>query len=138
MWAAAEGHDDVIRALVGKGADLAARSKNGFTPLLFAAREGHRRAVATLLDLGSRLDESLAVSSAETAGGVAREQRQANLDAFLLAASNAHFELAAYLWTGAPTLMRRRVDGPRFTLRLGSGKWAKPAATIRRRWVPAT
>ena len=41
MWAAAEGHDDVIRALVGKGADLAARSKNGFTPLLFAAREGH-------------------------------------------------------------------------------------------------
>ncbi len=97
MWAAAEGHDDVIRALVAKGADLAARSKNGFTPLLFAAREGHRRAVATLLDLGSRLDESLAVSSVETAGGVAREQRQANLDAFLLAASNAHFELAAYL-----------------------------------------
>lgn len=97
MWAAAEGHDDVIRALAAKGADLAARSKNGFTPLLFAAREGHRRAVATLLDLGSRLDESLAVSSVETAGGVAREQRQANLDAFLLAASNAHFELAAYL-----------------------------------------
>ena len=97
MWAAAEGHDEVIRALVRKGADLTARSKNGFTPLLFAAREGHRRAVGTLLDLGSRLDESLAVSSAETAGGVAREQRQANLDAFLLAASNAHFELAADL-----------------------------------------
>jgi ankyrin repeat protein len=97
MWAAAEGHDEVIRALVAKGADLTARSKSGFTPLLFAAREGHRRAVGTLLDLGSRLDESLAVSSAETAGGVAREQRQANLDAFLLAASNAHFELAAYL-----------------------------------------
>ena len=37
------------------------------------------------------------MSSVETAGGVAREQRQANLDAFLLAASNAHFELAAYL-----------------------------------------
>jgi ankyrin repeat protein len=97
MWAAAEGHDEVIRALVGKGADVAARSKSGFTPLLFAAREGHRRAVGTLLDLGSRLDESLAVSSVETAGGVVREQRQANLDAFLLSASNAHFELAAYL-----------------------------------------
>jgi ankyrin repeat protein len=97
MWAAAEGHEAVVRALVAKGADLAARSKNGFTPLLFAAREGHIRAVSTLLDLGSRLDESLAVSSTETAGGVAREQRQANLDAFLLAASNAHFELAAYL-----------------------------------------
>jgi ankyrin repeat protein len=97
MWAAAEGHDDVIRALVKSGADLRARSKMGFTPLLFAARQGHRRAVGTLLDLGSRLDESLSVSSVETAGGVAREQRQANLDAFLLAASNAHFELAADL-----------------------------------------
>jgi ankyrin repeat protein len=97
MWAAAEGHDEVIRALVRKGADLTARSKSGFTPLLFAAREGHRRAVTALLDLGSRLDESLAVSSAETAGGVAREEKQANLDAFLLAASNAHFELAGYL-----------------------------------------
>jgi ankyrin repeat protein len=97
MWAAAEGHDQVIRVLVRKGAALTARSKNGFTPLLFAAREGQLRAVGALLELGSRLDESLAVSSAETAGGVAREQRQANLDAFLLAASNAHFELAAYL-----------------------------------------
>ena len=97
MWAAAEGHADVIRALVAKGADLKARSKNGFTPLLFAAREGHRRPSRALLDLGARLDESLSVNSAETAGGVAREQRQASLDAFLLAAGNAHFELAAFL-----------------------------------------
>jgi ankyrin repeat protein len=97
MWAAAEGHPGVVRALVKAGADVKAQSKSGFTPLLFAAREGHITTVGTLLELGSTLDESLAVSSAETAGGVAREQREASLDAFLLAAGNAHFELAAYL-----------------------------------------
>jgi ankyrin repeat protein len=97
MWAAAEGHADVIRALVNAGADLKARSKSGFTPLLFAAREGHITAVAALLEMGSRLDESLAVSSVESAGGVAREQKEASLNAFLLAAGNAHFELAAFL-----------------------------------------
>jgi ankyrin repeat protein len=87
----------VIRTLVKAGADLKVRSKSGFTPLLFAAREGHIKAVAALLEMGSRLDESLAVSSAESAGGVAREQKEANLNAFLLAAGNAHFELAAFL-----------------------------------------
>jgi ankyrin repeat protein len=97
MWAAAEGHADVVRALVRGGADVKARSKNGFTPLLFAAREGHRAAAAALLDSGSTLDESLAVSTAETAGGVARQQREASLDAFLLASGNAHFDLAADL-----------------------------------------
>jgi ankyrin repeat protein len=97
MWAAAEGHTDVVRRLVGAGADVKARSKNGFTPLLFAAREGRIGTVGALLELGSRLDESLAVSSIETAGGVARTQSEPSLDAFLLAAGNAHFELAAFL-----------------------------------------
>jgi ankyrin repeat protein len=97
MWAAVEGHTDVVRALARAGADVSARSKSGFTPLLFAAREGHVQAVGALLDAGARLDESLAVSSTETAGGVEREQREANLDAFLLATGNAHFELASYL-----------------------------------------
>jgi ankyrin repeat protein len=97
MWAAAEGHPEVVRLLVKAGADVTARSRNGFTPLLFAAREGHISTVAALLDVGSTLDESLAVNSAESAGGVAREQREASLDAFLLAAGNAHFELAAFL-----------------------------------------
>ena len=97
MWAAAEGHADVVRALARAGAAVSTRSKSGFTPLLFAAREGHIQAVGALLDAGARLDESLAVSSVESAGGVEREQKEANLDAFLLATGNAHFELAAYL-----------------------------------------
>jgi uncharacterized protein len=97
MWAAAEGHSTVIRVLVKAGADIKTRSSNGFTPLLFAAREGHIDAVRTLLEMGSSLDESLAVNSARTAGGVEQQRQEPNLNAFLLAAANAHYELAAFL-----------------------------------------
>ena len=37
MWAVAEKRSDITRALVEHGADLHARSKSGFTPLLYAA-----------------------------------------------------------------------------------------------------
>jgi len=95
MWAAAEGHAGVVRTLIAAGANLKARSQSGFTPLLFAAREGRIEASRALLDGGATLDESLSVNSRETAGGVAQGQQESSLDAFLLAASNAHFELAS-------------------------------------------
>src|SRR4029077_18507369 len=59
MWAAAEGHVDVIRALLAHGADMHARSNGGFTPLLFAVREGKIAAVKTFLEAGADLNESL-------------------------------------------------------------------------------
>ena len=96
MWAAAEGHAEAVRALIAAGADIKATSQAGFTPLLFAAREGRIDAARALLDAGATLDESLAVNSRESAGGVALGQPEASLDAFLLAASNAHFELASF------------------------------------------
>src|SRR5207249_2710320 len=40
MWATAEGHADVVQALIKAGADVHQGSKKGFTPLLFAARNG--------------------------------------------------------------------------------------------------
>src|SRR5688500_17609326 len=40
MWAAAEGHAQVVDALLEAGAEVNARSKAGFTPLLFAVRHG--------------------------------------------------------------------------------------------------
>ncbi|MBM40728.1 MAG: hypothetical protein CL483_02235 [Acidobacteria bacterium] len=98
MWAASEGHAQVILALVAAGANVAARSKRGFTALLFAAREGRTDVVQTLLEAGANLDEQISINSTLTAGGV--EQRRASnagLNAFLLAAGSAHFELAAYL-----------------------------------------
>ena len=98
MWAAAEGHAAVIPALVTHGADPGLRSKRGFTALLFAARDGQTDVVQTLLEAGADLDEQLSINSTLTAGGVERRRASdAGLNAFLLAAGNAHFELAAYL-----------------------------------------
>jgi ankyrin repeat protein len=101
MWAAAEGHPAVIRSLVEAGADIRARSQGGFTPLLFAAREGQIDAVQALLAAGADLNESLPVRQRgrETAtnAGVKAADPEAGLNPFLLAAANAHYQLAAML-----------------------------------------
>jgi ankyrin repeat protein len=52
MWAIAEHHPDVVRLLVEHGADLRARTKQGFTALHFAAREGDLEAARLLLSAG--------------------------------------------------------------------------------------
>ena len=98
MWTAAEGHAPIVPALVRYGADIGARSKQGFTALLFAAREGRTGVVQTLLEAGADLDQQISINSTLTAGGVERRRASdAGLNAFLLAAGSAHFELAAYL-----------------------------------------
>ena len=98
MWAAAEGHAEVIRALVAHGADVHARSSGGFTAILFAAREGRIAAVETLMNAGADMNDSLPVrrrpgQSATSTPAVP----ESGLNAFLLAAANAHYELAAWL-----------------------------------------
>ncbi len=93
MWAAAEGHDDAVRALVDAGADVGARTDaevprssrrtpiGGFTALLFAVRAGHIATVRTLLEGGADLADTLPDGTG----------------ALLLAATNAHYELALLL-----------------------------------------
>lgn len=80
MWAAAQGHVEVVRELVNAGADLEARSAvrerlmyadetnggafdvgimeqlGGFSPLLFAARQGHVDVAKVLLDAGADIE----------------------------------------------------------------------------------
>ncbi len=101
MWAAVEGYPAVIQALVEGGADIHARSNGGFTALLFAAREGQIGAVRALLNAGADLNDSLPVRSRPRAGGAAPAVGSADpevgLNAFLLSAANAHYELAALL-----------------------------------------
>jgi uncharacterized protein len=101
MWAAAEGHAPVVRALVEAGADIRVRSNGGYTPLLFAAREGQIGAVQALLAAGADLNESLPVTrrgrDTATNPAVKAAEPEIGLNAFLLAAANAHFELAAML-----------------------------------------
>ena len=50
MWAAAEGHSDVVSGLIEMGANVNAASKTGFTPLVFAAIKDDVASIKTLLE----------------------------------------------------------------------------------------
>jgi ankyrin repeat protein len=101
MWAAAEGHAPVISALVARGADVNARSNGGFTAILFAAREGRMSAVEALIAAGGDMNDSLLIRrrQAENASPPPPPAPPPNRgpNVFLLAAANAHYELAAWL-----------------------------------------
>ncbi len=58
MWATAERHLDVMRALVAGGASVHAQSKIGFTPLLFTARNGDIDAAKILIAAGAGVNET--------------------------------------------------------------------------------
>jgi uncharacterized protein len=96
MWAAAEGYTPVIQTLIAHGANIHARSNGGFTALLFAAREGRIDSSRTLLDLGASLNDSLPVNSRRRADASRPAVPETGVNAFLIAAGNAHYELAAF------------------------------------------
>src|SRR5438552_12499740 len=56
MWAAAEHHPGVVGMLIEAHADLQAHTKNGFTALHFAAREGDIESARQLLAAGVNID----------------------------------------------------------------------------------
>lgn len=98
MWAAAEGHPAVVDALIARGADVKARSNGGFTPLLFAAREGRIAAVEALMKAGADMNDALPVRRRPAQNAAATPAApETGPNAFLLAAGNAHYELAAWL-----------------------------------------
>ncbi|MEO8052741.1 MAG: ankyrin repeat domain-containing protein [Acidobacteriota bacterium] len=53
MWAAAEGHPDVVDLLIQKGANVNAASKSGFTPVVFATMKNDRASVQRLIQAGA-------------------------------------------------------------------------------------
>jgi uncharacterized protein len=55
-YAAANGHDDVVKLLLDHSAYVDAGSPNGTTPLMMAARGGHVSTVKLLLDNGADLN----------------------------------------------------------------------------------
>jgi ankyrin repeat protein len=98
MWAAAEGHASVIAALVARGANVHERSNGGFTPILFAAREGRIAAVEALMRAGADMNDSLPIRRRPAQNASAAPAApETGSNAFLLAAANAHYELAAWL-----------------------------------------
>ena len=97
MWAAAEGHAVVVRTLLARGAHVRARSKLGFTALLFAVRQGEIEAARALLDGGADVNDVLMGIGGATTAGSGPARAEAGITAFLLAAANAHYELATLL-----------------------------------------
>jgi ankyrin repeat protein len=95
MWAAAEGHASVVDALIEMGADVRARSKGGFTPLLFAVRQGSVGAVRSLLAAKADVND-IARAEATSSNSTARPSAEAT-SALALAVINAHYEVAGVL-----------------------------------------
>jgi ankyrin repeat protein len=95
MWAAAEGHASVVDALIEAGADVHARSKAGFTPLLFAVRQGSVPAVRSLLKEKANVND-IAKAAAISSNSTARPVSDAT-SALAMAVINAHFDVAGLL-----------------------------------------
>ena len=96
MWAAAEGHAEVVQSLIEAGADFRTPLPSGFTPLLFAAREGRNDVALALLKAGADVNET--ISSKQPSGRAPR----AGTGPLILAVENGHFEVAiALLKAGA-------------------------------------
>ena len=95
MWAAAEGHADVVQALVDADADFGVRLPSGFTPLLFAVREGRPDVVRVLLKAGADVNDTIPVDGRRR--GYGGRLPPAGASVLLVAVMNAHFELAAQL-----------------------------------------
>jgi uncharacterized protein len=100
MWAAAQARPSMVRLLIEHGADIAARSAEypwqrrvtaeprtkditpgGFTPLLFAARQGCVDCARALVEAGADVDET----------------NPDTVSPLLMALLNAQFDTAAYL-----------------------------------------
>ena len=100
MWAAAQGQAEMVKLLASKGADLNARgivrqwerkviteprpkdmNRGGFTPLLYAAREGCVECARHLVEAGA--DPNL--------------EDPERITPLVMALMNLHFEVAAYL-----------------------------------------
>ena len=104
MWAAWEGHTDVVRTLLDHAAEVDARTTTGYTALVLAAREGYRETTEALLEAGAD------VNAAAVDG----------TSALLVATIRRHLDHAEFLLDqGAdPNL------GPGFSpLHWASGKW---------------
>jgi ankyrin repeat protein len=119
MWAAAENHADVVRTLVSLGAAVNARStvkeppvlefpqsggpnmpfpRGGWTPLMYAAREGAIDAARALVDLGANLDVvALPQTDVVLTDEIRKNADTVGTTAMVFAIINAHFDLAAML-----------------------------------------
>jgi len=108
MWAAAERHSNVVGALIAAHADLKAHSKEGFTPIHFAARVGDLESVKLLLAAGVDVNIQTQTNQAPSGDneepvvtiGLTRAPRAGGAPGYtplLVATLRAQVDLALYL-----------------------------------------
>ena len=81
--AASEGHTNIVRLLLGKGADINATDIEGHTPLMMAAAEGYLETTRFLMENGASL-EAVTRESERTALMFAAQEGQTEVVKFLL------------------------------------------------------
>jgi ankyrin repeat protein len=119
MWAAAERHSDVVGALIGANADVKAATKQGFTPIHFAARVGDLESVKLLLAAG--VDVNFLTPAGEGAAGGRGGGGGAGYSPLLIAILRAQEEVAMYLMDHGADV---NTDAPGFTpLHWASTSW---------------
>ena len=97
MLAVAENHTPVARLLLETGAAVSARSKNRFTPLLFAAQQGNLEAADLLMSAGADIDESAPDGIGGNTNARSRFVPDTDAAALLVAIDSGHSELARFL-----------------------------------------
>jgi len=101
MWAAAEHHPDVVKALIDAHADLKAHSKQGFTAIHFAARVGDLESVKLLLaagvDVNILTETESGTNRVTNQLGIAKTIGTIGYTPMLVAVVRGRVELALYL-----------------------------------------
>ncbi len=101
MWAAAERHPEVVKALIDAHADLKANTKQGFTAIHFAARVGDLESVKLLLAAG--VDINILTQAAGVANrvtnqlGIAKTVGAIGYTPLLVAVMRGQVDLALWL-----------------------------------------
>jgi ankyrin repeat protein len=118
MWAAAENHAAVVRTLVAAGAEIDARSdvqdapvlefprsggpnapfpRGGWTPLMYAAREGALDAARALAELGANLNLTAVPETDISVKEMTAAADGVGTSALVFAIINVHYDLANLL-----------------------------------------
>jgi len=79
MWAVAQDQVEAVEALLAAGADPNTRSAGGFTPLLFAAREGYVDTIGPLVRAGANVNATVPRNG---------------MSALVISVYNAHYDFA--------------------------------------------
>jgi ankyrin repeat protein len=97
MRAVADNHPDIVRLLIASGPGVGTRSKNKFTPLLFAAQQGNIDIARMLLAAGSDVNESAPDGIAGDTNALRAFKPDTESTALLVAIDSHHEAMAAFL-----------------------------------------